>query len=43
MRNLTKTTEEKFTKKLDICYDTYKDILLEESINPTSKNIQISG
>jgi hypothetical protein len=33
MRNLTTTTEEKFTKKLDIWYAKYKDILLERSIN----------
>ena len=37
MRSLTKTTEEKFTKKLDIWYEKYKDILLEKSINPTTK------
>ncbi len=29
MRNLTKTTEKKFTKKLDIWYDIYRDILLD--------------
>ena len=36
IRNLTKTTEEKFTKKLDVWYEKYKDILLEKSINPTT-------
>ena len=33
IRNLTTTTEEKFTKKLDIWYAKYKDVLLEKSIN----------
>jgi len=37
MRNLTTTTEEKFTKKLDDWHAKYKDILLEKSINPTTK------
>ena len=37
MRNLTTTTEEKFTKKLDIWHEKYKDVLLEKSINPTTK------
>jgi len=38
MRNLTTTTtEEKFTLKLDIWYEKYKDILLAKSINPTTK------
>ena len=37
MRNLTTTTEEKFTKKLDDWHEKYKDILLEKSINPTTK------
>ena len=37
MRNLTTTTEEKFTKKLNNWYEKYKDILLEKSINPTTK------
>jgi hypothetical protein len=37
MRNLTTTTEEKFTKKLDNWYENYKDILLEKSINLTTK------
>ena len=36
MRNLTTTTEEKFTKKLDVWYEKYKDILLEKSISPTT-------
>ena len=37
MRNLTTTTEEKFTKKLDVWYEKYKDVLLEKSIHPTTK------
>lgn len=37
MRNLTTTTEEKFTKKLDAWYEIYKDTLYEKSINPTTK------
>ena len=37
VRNLTTTTEKKFTNKLDIWYEKYKDILLEKSINPTTK------
>ena len=37
MRNLTTTTEKKFTLKLDIWYEKYKDILLTKSINPTTK------
>ena len=37
MRNLTTTTEEKFTLKLDIWHKKYKDILLAKSINPTTK------
>lgn len=37
MRNLTNTTQDKFTKKLDIWYEKYKDILLEKSINPNTK------
>ena len=37
MRNLTTTTEKKLTKKLDVWYEKYKDILLEKSINPTTK------
>ena len=36
MRNLTTTTEKKFTDKLDIWYEEYKDILLEKSINKTT-------
>ena len=42
MRNLTTTTEEKFTKKLDEWYEKYKDILLEKSINPTTKKASYS-
>jgi len=37
MRNLTTTTEEKFTKRLDNWYEKYKDILLEKYINTTTK------
>ena len=43
MRNLTTTTEEKFTKKLDDWHEKYKDILLvlkgqtQKSINHTTK------
>jgi len=37
MRNLTTTTEEKFTLKLDAWYEKYKDILLEKTINPSTK------
>ena len=37
MRNLTTTTEDKFTLKLDIWYEEYKNILLAKSINPTTK------
>ena len=37
MYNLTTTTEDKFTKKLDSWYEKYKDILLEKSINPNTK------
>ncbi len=37
MRNLTTTTQEKFTEKLDDWYEKYKDILLEKSINQTTK------
>ena len=37
MCNLTTTTEEKFTKKLDVWYEKYKGILLEKSISPTTK------
>ena len=39
MRNLTTTTEEKFTLKLNIWYEKYKDILLAKSINPTTKKV----
>ena len=37
MRNLTTTTEDKFTLKLDIWYEKYKDILLAKSINSITK------
>ena len=37
MRNLTTTTEDKFTKKLDEWYEKHKDTLLEKSINSTTK------
>jgi len=37
MRNLTTTTEEKFTQKLDDWYEKYKDTLLEKTINPTTE------
>lgn len=37
MRNLTTTTEEKFTKKLDDWYEKYKDVLLEKSLNLATK------
>jgi hypothetical protein len=37
MYNLITTTEEKFLKKIDEWYEKYKDILLEKSINPTTK------
>ena len=37
MRKITKTTEDKFIKKLDAWYEKYKDTLLEKSINPTTK------
>ena len=37
MRNLTTTTEEKFTKKLDEWYAKYKDTLLEKSTSLTTK------
>jgi len=37
MRNLASTAEEKFTKKLDVWYEKYKDTLLEKSINSITK------
>jgi len=39
MYNLTTTTEEKITKKLDVLYENYKDILLEKSINEATKEV----
>jgi hypothetical protein len=37
MYNLTTSTEEKFTKKLNEWYKKYKDILLEKSVNENTK------
>ena len=42
MRNLTTTTEKKFTDKLDVWYEEYKDILLEKSINTTTNKASYS-
>ena len=39
MRNLTTTTEARFTKKLDEWYEKYKDILLEKSINEATQKV----
>ena len=37
MRNLTTTIEEKFTIRLDEWYEKYKEILLQKTVNPTTK------
>jgi len=39
MRNLTITTEARFTKKLDEWYAKYKDVLLEKSTNETTQKV----
>jgi len=39
MRTLRSTTEEKFTKRLDVWYAKYKDTLLEKSISPATQKV----